>query len=61
MVDSIPEFERPGSPSLEDYLAGLRFELASGAGDKAAVKAELARLTRAPKETAVAPKGKETA
>lgn len=53
MSDAIPEFARFGSTSLEDYVAGLRAELASGVSDTAAVKAELARVTGT-KETAVA-------
>jgi hypothetical protein len=59
----LPEFERVGSPSLEDYIIGLKheFELATGAARKA-IKAELDRVA-GPRhvQTAVAPKAEETA
>lgn len=59
----LSEFDRPGSQSLEDYIAGLKheFELATGES-RAAIKAELDRVA-GPRnlETAVAPKAEETA
>lgn len=57
------EFDRAGSMSLEDYIAGLKkeFKLATGES-RSAIKAELDRVA-GPKnlETAVAPRAEETA
>jgi hypothetical protein len=63
------EFDRPASLGKEDYVAGLRRELAdvtkAGGEDVkkliAGVKEELSRVGSPAKETADAPKDKETA
>lgn len=61
--NNIPEFDRFGSVSKEDYVAGLKAELAAATGKdiQDAVKAELKRVT-GERETADADKsGLETA
>jgi hypothetical protein len=59
----LPEFDRAGSPSLEDYITGLRTEFALAVGDaRKGIKAELDRVA-GPRnvKTAVATKAGETA
>ena len=62
-VASVPEFEREGSLSLEDYIAGLKTEFALASGEvRAGIKAELDRVA-GPRvlETAEGAKAAETA
>lgn len=63
VVEVLPEFERAGSPSRADYIAGLEKEFKYAVGEaRAAIKAELDRVA-GPRivETAMAPKAEEIA
>jgi hypothetical protein len=62
-MGDLPEFDRPGSSTREDYIAGLLAELALATEEnRAGIKAELDRVA-GPRttETATAPRAEEVA
>lgn len=62
MAEAIQEFDRPGSVLREEYIAGLKAELANAKTDenRKEIKAELDRVAKV-RSTAVAAKAEETA
>lgn len=62
MAEKENEFDRPGSVRVDEYIKGLKAELAAATTDedRKAVKAELDRVSKI-QSTAVAAKAEETA